>query len=177
MSYAWWNTPLNSMFSPSFSVLLKSFIIVALRTARKSRSPWASTRCPVRYAALLRFCTNYAYRFSPADETVATRPPWLDSSLPRRPCRCISVYRSIILQTLNSSAIRSQGSTCALAVAAAYVPYVVAKLLQMMLLNYTCLNYASPNLRFTYTGMQACIDDTFWPFNHIIIYKHSSKVI
>lgn len=101
------------------------------------------------------------YRFSMADETVATRPPWLDSSLPRRPCRCISVYRSIILQTLNSFAIRSQGSTCALAVAAAYVPYVVAKLLQMMLLNYTCLNYASPNLRFAYTGMQACIDDTF----------------
>ena len=101
------------------------------------------------------------YSFSIPDETVATRPPWLDSSLPRRPCRCISVYRSIILQTLNSSAIRSQGSTCALAVAAAYVPYVVAKLLQMMLLNYTCLNYASPNLRFAYTGMQACIDDTF----------------
>jgi len=23
------------------------------------------------------------------------------------------------------------------------------------------LNYASPNLRFAYTGMQACIDDTF----------------
>ena len=101
------------------------------------------------------------YRFSIADETVATRPPWLDSSLPRRPCRCISVYRSIILQTLNSFAIRSQDSTCTLAVAAAYVPYVVAKLLQIMLLNYTCLNYASPNLRFAYTGMQACIDDTF----------------
>ena len=101
------------------------------------------------------------YRFSIADETVATRPPWLDSSLPRRPCRCISVYRSIILQTLNSFASRSQDSTCTLAVAAAYVPYVVAKLLQIMLLNYTCLNYASPNLRFAYTGMQACIDDTF----------------
>ena len=101
------------------------------------------------------------YSFSMPDETVATRPPWLDSSLPRRPCRCISVYRSIILQTLNSFAIRSQDSTCTLAVAAAYVPYVVAKLLQIMLLNYTCLNYASPNLRFAYTGMQACIDDTF----------------
>ena len=113
----------------------------------------------------LRFAAKWLYElcfwFSMPDETVATRPPWLDSSLPRRPCRCISVYRSIILQTLNSSAIRSQGSTCALAVAAAYVPYVVAKLLQMMLLNYTCLNYASPNLRFAYTGMQACIDDTF----------------
>ena len=113
----------------------------------------------------LRFAAKWLYElcfwFSMPDETVATRPPWLDSSLPRRPCRCISVYRSIILQTLNSSAIRSQGSTCALAVAAAYVPYVVAKLLQMMMLNYTCLNYASPNLRFAYTGMQACIDDTF----------------
>ena len=113
----------------------------------------------------LRFSAKWLYElcfwFSMPDETVATRPPWLDSSLPRRPCRCISVYRSIILQTLNSSAIRSQGSTCALAVAAAYVPYVVAKLLQMMMLNYTCLNYASPNLRFAYTGMQACIDDTF----------------
>ena len=113
----------------------------------------------------LRFAAKWLYElcfwFSMPDETVATRPPWLDSSLPRRPCRCISVYRSIILQTLNSFAIRSQGSTCALAVAAAYVPYVVAKLLQMMLLNYTCLNYASPNLRFAYTGMQACIDDTF----------------
>lgn len=32
------------------------------------------------------------YRFSIADETVATRPPWLDSSLPRLPCRCISGF-------------------------------------------------------------------------------------
>ena len=159
----------------------------------------ASTCCPVRYAALLRFCTNYAYRFSPADETVATRPPWLDSSLPRRPCRCISVYRSIILQTLNSFAIRSQGNTCTPAVAAAYVPYVVAKLLQMMLHNYashsrnlttprnpliSCvpaancyfLGVVQVTLRYTSNCMQACIDDTFCPFNHIIIYKHSSKV-
>ena len=30
------------------------------------------------------------------------------------------------------------------------------------------LNYASPNLRFAYTGMQACIDDTFGPINYII---------
>ena len=48
-------------------------------------------------------------------------------------------YQGIILQTLNSSAIRSQGNTCTPAVAAAYVPYVVAKLLQMMLLNYASL--------------------------------------
>ena len=34
-------------------------------------------------------------------------------------------YQGIILQTLNSFAIRSHGSTWTLAVAAAYVPYVV----------------------------------------------------
>ena len=85
--------------------------IVVLRTARKMRPSRASTCCPVRYAALLRFCTNYAYRFSPADETVATRPPWLDSSLPRRPCRGISVLRSTILQPLSSFAMRSCEST------------------------------------------------------------------
>ena len=134
---------------------------MVLRTARKTRPPRAYTRCHVRYATLSRFCTNYAYRFSLADETVATRPPWLDSSLPRRPCLGISVYRSIILQTLNSFAIRSQDSTCTLAVAAAYVPYVVAKLLQMMLLNYACLNYASLNLRFAYMHVS------------IVTYTHS----
>ena len=50
------------------------------------------------------------YRFSMADETVATRPPWLDSSLPRLPCRGISVLRSTILQPLSSFAMRSCGS-------------------------------------------------------------------
>ena len=107
-------------------------------------------------ATLLRGCTNYAHSFSMLDETGFYVPSMAHNALPRRPCRCISGYQGIILQTLNSFAIRSQGSTCTLAVAAAYVPYVVAKLLQMMLLN-----YASPNLRFAYTGMQACIDDTF----------------
>ena len=112
-------------------------------------------------ATLLRGCTNYAHSFSMLDETGFYVPSMAHNALPRRPCRCISGYQGIILQTLNSFAIRSQGSTWTPAVAAAYVPYVVAKLLQMMLLNYTCLNYASPNLRFAYTGMQACIDDTF----------------
>ena len=31
------------------------------------------------------------YSFPMPDETVATRLPWLDSSLPRHPCRGISV--------------------------------------------------------------------------------------
>ena len=45
------------------------------------------------------------------DETVETRPPWLDFSLPRRPCLSISVLCSIILQSLNSCAIRPPDST------------------------------------------------------------------
>ena len=45
------------------------------------------------------------------DETVETRPPWLDFSLPRRPCLGISVLYSIIRQTLNSCAIRPPDST------------------------------------------------------------------
>ena len=45
------------------------------------------------------------------DETIETRPPWLDFSLPRRPCLGISVLYSIILQTLNSCAIRPPDST------------------------------------------------------------------
>ena len=45
------------------------------------------------------------------DETVETRPPWLDFSLPRRPCLGISVLYSIILQTINSCAIRPPDTT------------------------------------------------------------------
>ena len=51
------------------------------------------------------------FTFSMLDETVETRPPWLDFSLPRRPCLGISVLYSIILQTLNSCAIRPPDST------------------------------------------------------------------
>ena len=44
----------------------------------------------------LRFAAKWLYElcfwFSMPDETVATRPPWLDSSLPRLPCRCISGF-------------------------------------------------------------------------------------
>ena len=65
----------------------------------------------------LRFAAKWLYElcfwFSMPDETVATRPPWLDSSLPRRPCRGISVLRSTILQPLSSFAMRSRKSTYA----------------------------------------------------------------
>ena len=67
--------------------------------------------CRAGYASLLSVCTNYARRFSMPDETVETRHPWLDFSLPRRPCLGISVLYSIILQTLNSCAIRPPDST------------------------------------------------------------------
>ena len=63
----------------------------------------------------LRFAVKCLYelcpRFSMPDETVETRPPWLDFSLPRRPCLGISVLCSIILQTLNICAIRPPDST------------------------------------------------------------------
>ena len=62
----------------------------------------------------LCFAAKWLYElcfwFSMPDETVATRPPWLDSSLPRLPCRGISVLRSTILQPLSSFAMRSCGS-------------------------------------------------------------------
>ena len=67
--------------------------------------------CRAGYASLLSVCTNYARSFSMPDETVETRHPWLDFSLPRRPCLGISVLYSIILQTLNSCAIRPPDST------------------------------------------------------------------
>ena len=44
----------------------------------------------------------------------ARRNRWLDFSLPRRPCLGISVLYSIILQTLNSCAIRPPDSTACL---------------------------------------------------------------
>ena len=63
----------------------------------------------------LRFAVKCLYElcpgFSMPDETVETRHPWLDFSLPRRPCLGISVLYSIILQTLNSCAIRPPDST------------------------------------------------------------------
>ena len=66
----------------------------------------------------LRFAVECLYElcpgFSMPDETVETRHPWLDFSLPRRPCLGISVLYSIILQTLNSCAIRPPYSTACL---------------------------------------------------------------
>lgn len=80
----------------------------------------------------LRFAAKWLYElcfwFSMPDETVATRPPWLDSSLPRRPCRGISVLRSTILQPLSSFAMRSCGSMPVPSpLPAAHVPYSVAE--------------------------------------------------
>ena len=80
----------------------------------------------------LRFAAKWLYElcfwFSMPDETVATRPPWLDSSLPRRPCRGISVLRSTILQPLSSFAMRSCGSMPVPSpLSAAHVPYSVAE--------------------------------------------------
>ena len=50
------------------------------------------------------------YSFSMSDETVATRPPWLDSSLPRFHAGAFLVFLGIIQQYLSSSAMRSHES-------------------------------------------------------------------
>ena len=74
----------------------------------------------------LRFAVKWLYElcflFSMLDETVETRPPWLDFSLPCPPWQGISVFLCIILQPLNSSAMRSHGSPCAPPLCGAYGP-------------------------------------------------------
>ena len=52
------------------------------------------------------------YRFSMADETVATRLPWLDSSLPGFHAGAFLVFLGIIQQYLSSFAIRSRERAC-----------------------------------------------------------------
>ena len=64
-------------------------------------------RLPRELCFAAKWLYELCFWFSMPDETVATRHPWLDSSLPRRPCRGISVLRSTILQPLSSFAMRS----------------------------------------------------------------------
>ena len=68
-------------------------------------------QCRRSYAALLRLCINYAVSNFYALRNRRYSPSGLDISLPRRPCLGISVLYSIILQTLNSCAIRPPDST------------------------------------------------------------------
>ena len=65
-------------------------------------------------ALLLRFCTNYAYSVSMLDETGFYAPSVAHNALPSRPWLGISAYLNIILQYLNSFAIRSLRSVRAL---------------------------------------------------------------
>lgn len=82
-------------------------------SGRKLRPVVVHTDSRFRYAALLRYCTDYAFGFSMLDETGFYAPSVAHNALPRRPWRCISVVLSIILQTLGSFAMRSRKSTCA----------------------------------------------------------------
>ena len=104
---------------------------------------WGRRCCRAGYASLLSVCTNYARRFSMPDETVEIRPPWLDFSLPRRPCLGISVLYSIILQTLNSCAIRPPDSTAC--------PH---HRLTPLTLRYMC--WSSPAVRTSRRSQPAC---------------------
>ena len=88
------------------------FSIISIVSIIRGISRWwrqAVLSCGLRFAVecLYELCPG----FSMPDETVETRHPWLDFSLPRRPCLGISVLYSIILQTLNSCAIRPPYST------------------------------------------------------------------
>ena len=108
----------------------------------------------------LRFAAKWLYElcfwFSMPDETVATRPPWLDSSLPRRPCRGISVLRSTILQPLSSFAMRSCESTpVPSSLSAAHVPYSVAKYKKMRCSKLHLCFYSSV-LLFCYSSLLCC---------------------
>ena len=82
-------------------------------SGRKLRPVVVHTDSRFRYAALLRYCTDYAFGFSMLDETGFYAPSVAHNALPRRPWRCISVVLSIILQTLGSFAMRSRKSTYA----------------------------------------------------------------
>ena len=82
-------------------------------SGRKLRPVVVHTDSRFRYAALLRYCTDYAFGFSMLDETGFYAPSVAHNALPRRPWRCISVVLSIILQTLGSFAMRSRKSMCA----------------------------------------------------------------
>ena len=100
----------NNMNRGTFQGVFAFFLYFLLgRDVRHGQGEWTGI-----LPRELRFAAKWLYElcfwFSMPDETVATRPPWLDSSLPRRPCRGISVLRSTILQPLSSFAMRSCGS-------------------------------------------------------------------
>lgn len=108
----------------------------------------------------LCFAAKWLYElcfwFSMPDETVATRHPWLDSSLPRRPCRGISVLRSTILQPLSSFAMRSCGSIPVPSpLSAAHVPYSVAKYKKTRCSKLHLCFYSSV-LLFCYSSLLCC---------------------
>ena len=55
---------------------------IGSRTGLHPMSPGWCTFSRLSYAALPRYCRNYAFRFSMLDETVETRRPWRGSPHP-----------------------------------------------------------------------------------------------
>ena len=82
-------------------------------SGRKLRSGVVHTDSHFRYAALLRYCTDYAFGFSRLDETVETRLPWRGSPCLAFHGKSFLCFMGIILQYLNSFAMRSHEGTCA----------------------------------------------------------------
>ena len=82
-------------------------------SGRKLRPVVVHTDSRFRYAALLRYCTDYAFGFSMLDETGFYAPSVAHNAFPSRPWLGISAYLNIILQYLNSFAMRSHENPCA----------------------------------------------------------------
>ena len=90
-----------------------AWVAFLVGSGRKLRPVVVHTDSRFRYAALLRYCTDYAFGFSMLDETGFYAPSVAHNALPSRPWLGISAYLNIILQYLNSFAMRSHENPCA----------------------------------------------------------------
>ena len=90
-----------------------AWVAFLVGSGRKLRPVVVHTDSRFRYAALLRYCTDYAFGFSMLDETGFYAPSVAHNAFPSRPWLGISAYLNIILQYLNSFAMRSHENPCA----------------------------------------------------------------
>ena len=82
-------------------------------SGRKLRPVVVHTDSRFRYAALLRYCTDYAFGFSMLDETGFYAPSMAHNALPSRPWLGISVFHGIISTVSKPLRYSLTGSMCA----------------------------------------------------------------
>ena len=82
-------------------------------SGRKLRPVVVHTDSRFRYAALLRYCTDYAFGFSMLDKPAFMRRPWRITPSPAVHGCGFLCFTGIILQYLNSFAMRSHENPCA----------------------------------------------------------------